>query len=228
MQSGRLRFILIIALLASNLLVGVASLWFLRAMEQRYTALFERSVPLLNNLRALTRELSTVQRLVRRVSDPHNEPAWASLIPQMVATSDAAKAHAVEISAMEALKGIPRGQALAVLGKEYDARVDQFLELARAGKLAESNQYNIATLRPYFDEYMDALDEVANQVERDGSDLRERYTQDTRRFSAVLLAFAGWPLLLGALLLVGTVLLVAGLLLYVFFPRFFAPQRPAG
>ena len=228
MQFGRLRFILIIALLASNLLVGVASLWFLRSMEQRYTALFERSVPLLNNLRALTRELSTVQRLVRRVSDPRNEPAWASLVPQMVATSDLAKAHATEISAMEALKAVPRGRSLATLSQEYDARVDHFLGLVQAGKLTESNEYNIATLRPYFDEYMDALDDVANQVERDGSDLRESYTRDTRRFSAVLLAFAGWPLLVGALLVLIIGLLVAGLLFSVFFPRLFAPKQPTG
>lgn len=227
MQFGRLRFILILALLASNLLVGVVSLFFLRSLEQRYTALFERSVPLINNLRTLTRELSTVQRLVRRISDPQHEPAWAALLPQMVAASDKARAHAQEISGMEALKEVSRGQALATLSQEYDARVDYFLNLIQTGKISEANQYNITTMRPYFDEYMDALDEVANQVEREGSDLRERYTKDTRRFSAVLLAFAGWPLVAVGVIIVAMALLVVGLLAAVFFPRFFSTKPTA-
>jgi hypothetical protein len=58
MQFGRLRFVLILALLASNLLVGVRSLFFLRSMNQRYTTLLERSVSPINGLRTLTRELS--------------------------------------------------------------------------------------------------------------------------------------------------------------------------
>ena len=75
MQFGRLRFVLILALLASNLLVGVLSLYFLRSMDQRYAALLDRSVPPINNLRTLTRELSIVQRLARRSVDPANETA---------------------------------------------------------------------------------------------------------------------------------------------------------
>src|SRR5258708_39557279 len=92
MQFGRLRFVLILALLASNLLVGVLSLLFLRSMEQRYAALFDRSLPLINNLRTLTRELSVVQRLARRISDPKYESAWASLLTLMHHASDNAKA----------------------------------------------------------------------------------------------------------------------------------------
>src|SRR5882762_4845709 len=123
MQFGRLRFILILALLASNLLVGVFSLFFLRSMEQRYAALFDRSVPLINNLRTLTRELSGVQRLARRISDPKNETAWAALLTQMADASDSAKTHAFEISAMESLKDSRHVTVMARFGREYDEKV---------------------------------------------------------------------------------------------------------
>jgi len=225
MQFGRLRFVLILALLASNLLVGVLSLLFLRSMEQRYTALFDRSLPLINNLRTLTRELSTVQRLARRISDPQNEAAWAPLLEQMNAASNQAKAHAFEISVMESLKDSRHVATMARFGREYDEQVDQFLALAGAGKIAESNQFNVDVLRPAYDRYMDAVDDAANYVEREGIDLRAQYAQDSRLFGGFLLAAAGWPLLAAAGLIVAMALLVIGLFAAVFFPRLFTTSR---
>ena len=227
MQFGRLRFVLILALLASNLIVGVLSLYFMRSMDQRYSALFDRSVPLINNLRTLTRELGHVQRLARRISDPKNEVAWSSLLTQMDEASNNAKAHGLEISAMELLKATPHLQAMVRLSREYDDKVDQFLALARAQKISEANQFNVEVLRPSYDRYMDVLDNVANYVEREGNDLRVSYAQDSRLFGGFLLAFAGWPLLAAAVIIVVMVLLVIGLFVAVFFPRLFASKSTA-
>ena len=227
MQFGRLRFVLILALLASNLLVGVLSLFFLRSMDQRYSALFDRSIPLINNLRTLTRELGGVQRLARRISDPKNEPDWASLLPQMADGSNQAKAHAQEIGGMVLLKETPHLGAMTSLSQEYDGKVDEFLILVRAQKFPEANQYNIEVLRPAYDRYMDVLDTVANYVEREGSDLRVRYAEDSRLFGGFLLAFAGWPLLVAMVIIAVMSLLVIGLFVAVFFPRLFASKSNA-
>jgi hypothetical protein len=228
MKFGRLRFVLILALLASNLLVGVLSLLFLRSMEQRYATLFDRSVPLINNLRTLTRELGAVQRLARRVSDPKNEPAWAALLPQMADGSGSARTHAIEISGMASLKDSRHVAALERFGRTYDEKVGEFLALARAEKIAEANRFNTEVLRPAYDEYMDVLDDVANFVEREGSDLRDRYAEDSRLFGGFLLAFAGWPLLAAGVIIVVMALLVIGLFVAVFFPKLFAPKQLAG
>jgi hypothetical protein len=227
MKFGRLRFVLILALLASNLLVGVLSLLFLRSMEQRYAALFDRSVPLINNLRTLTRELGAVQRLARRVSDPNNEAAWAALLPQMAEGSKSARAHALEISGMDSLKDSRHVAAMAGYGRAYDEKVNEFLALARTDRIAEANRFNIEVLRPAYDQYMDALDDAANFVEREGSDLRNQYAQDSRLFGGFLLAFAGWPLLAAAVIIVVMALLVIGLFVAVFFPKLFATKQPA-
>ena len=226
MQFGRLRFVLILALLASNLLVGVLSLLFLRSMEQRYAQLFDRSVPLINNLRTLTRELGGVQRLARRISDPKNETSWAELLKQMDEASNSAKTHAIEISVMESLKDSRHVATMARFGREYDEKVDQFLALAHAGKVAESNQFNIDVLRPAYDRYMDVVDDAANYVEREGVDLRARYAADSRLFGGFLLAAAGWPLLAAAGLVVVMALLVMGLFAAVFFPKLFTSKQP--
>jgi len=225
MQFGRLRFVLILALLASNLLVGVLSLLFLRSMDERYSTLLNSSVPVINNLRTLTRELSTVQRLARRVVDPENETAWKDLIPQMDEDSNNALARALEVSRLAMFKDTRHAGIIAKFGKEYDQKVDQFIALGRAGKLTEANKFNTEVLRPYYDNYQVALDAAADYVERQGNDLRDRYAQDSRLFGGFLLAFAGWPLLAAGVLVLVMGLLVIGLFAAVFFPKLFASKE---
>ncbi|HQY05107.1 MAG TPA: MCP four helix bundle domain-containing protein [Lacunisphaera sp.] len=227
MKFGRLRFVLILALLASNLLVGVLSLLFLRSMEQRYAALFDRSMPLINHLRTLTRELGAVQRLARRVADPKNEAAWAALLPQMAEGSKNARTHALEISGMTSLKDSRHVASMADSGRNYDEKVSEFLSLAREGKLTESNRFNSEVLRPAYDRYMEAVDDVADFVEREGNGLRARYAEDSRLFGGFLLAVAGWPLLAAGGIVVVMAVLVIGLFVAVFFPRLFAAKPAA-
>jgi hypothetical protein len=227
MKFGRLRFILFLALLASNLLIGVISLLYLRSMEQRYAALFDRSVPIVNHLRTLTRELGSVQRLARRISDPGNEPAWAALLPRMSDESDQARRHAIEITGLGSLRQSPHAAVITRAGQEYDQKVDQFLAMARAGRITELNVFNTETLRPVYDQYMDALDATGSYVEREGSDLRARYAQDSRLFGGFLLAFAGWPLLAAGVVILVMSLLIIGLFVAVFFPKLFVSKQPA-
>lgn len=227
MQFGRLRFVLILALLASNLLVGVLSLFFLRSMDQRYSALLDRSVAPINSLRTLTRELGAVQRFARRVIDPDNETAWADLLPQMDDASNAALAQAVEIARMDLIKDTRHRAIIEKFAKDYDQKVDRFLVLVRDRRFAEANKFNTDDLRPAYDNYQLALDAAADYVQRQGSDLRDSYAKDSRLFGGFLLAFAGWPLLAAAGLIVVMGLLVIGLFAAVFFPRLFAAKESA-
>ncbi|MES1195226.1 MAG: hypothetical protein ABUL65_04975, partial [Opitutus sp.] len=176
-----------VGLLVSNLAVGILSLFFLRSVNQRYALLFERSIPVVNNLRTLTRELGGIQRLARRVVDPSNEPNWKDLVPQMDDLSDKAKVHALEISNAELFKDTPHAAAIVTMGRDYDTKVDGFLALVHAGKLSEANHYNIEVLRPEYDNFQTTLDAAADYVESQGNNLRDRYTQDTRFFGGLLL-----------------------------------------
>src|SRR6187402_847660 len=148
MFSRRVRFWLVFGLLVSNLAVGVLSLFFLRSVNQRYALLFERSIPVVNDLRTLTRELGMVQRLARRVVDPEREPLWKELPQQMDDGSTRARVHAQDISNAELFKGTPHVDAIAAMCRDYDGKVDHLLGLIHAGKLAEANLYNIGTLLP--------------------------------------------------------------------------------
>jgi hypothetical protein len=215
---SRLKFWLMIGLLVSNLAVGVLSLYVLRSVNQRYTHLLDRSVPTLNGLRTLTRELSGVQRLARRIVDPDNERAWSDLLPQMDDASNLAQSHARDLARNEAFADSPLRGTLERFSIEYDQKVDAFLGLARAKKFDEANHYNFDVLRPCYDNYQNALDDAAEHVQQQGRDLRDRYAEDSRFFGGLLLAFAGWPLLAGLAAIVIMAVFIVGLLVSVFAP----------
>jgi hypothetical protein len=227
MFNRRFRFWLVVSLLVSNLAVGILSLYFLRSVNERYAALFERSIPVVNSLRTLTRELSFVQRLARRIIDPDNEPAWKELLPQMEDASRKALVHALDISNAELFRETGHTAAIVAMSREYDARVDEYLALARAGKLAQANQFNNEVLRPTYDNLQLRLDAAADHIEAQGNNLRDRYTQDTRFFGGLLLAFAGWPVLAAALGVFVLTILIVTLLLTIFTPSLGWQKRVA-
>lgn len=222
---SRLKFWLMIGLLVSNLAVGLLSLYVLRNVNQRYTHLLDRSVPTLNGLRTLSRELSAVQRLARRIVDPDNERSWADLMPQMEESSNLAQIHARDMARAEAFADTPLRGAIERYARDYDEKVDAFLALARAKKLEDANRYNTDVLRPFHDSYQNALDDAADHVQQQGRDLRDRYAEDSRFFSSLLLAFAGWPLLAGLAAVFVMAVLIVGLLVSVFAPGLMA-HRP--
>jgi hypothetical protein len=123
---------------------------------------------------------------------------------------------------MELFKDSRHAAAILKVSGEYDEKADRFLTLVRNQKLAEANQFNSQVLRPCYDEYQLILDSAADFVQQQGMHLRDRYAEDSRVFGGFLLAFAGWPLIAAGALIVMMGLLVAGLLVTVFFPRFFA------
>lgn len=227
---SRVKFWLMIGLLVSNLAVGLLSLYVLRSVDQRYAQLLDRSVPTLNSLRTLTRELSGVQRLARRIVDPGNERAWGELPVQMADASDVALGHARDLARAEPFADTPLRPALERLAGEYAEAVDAFLVLARAKKFEEANRHNTNVLRPCYDNYQTLLDDAAEHVQRQGRDLRDRYAEDTRFFGSLLLAFAGWPLLAGFAAVFIMAVLIVGLLISVFAPGLMVrkPAAPGG
>ena len=228
MLSRRVRFLVVVGLLIANLAVGILSLFFLRSVNQRYALLFERSIPVVNNLRTLTRELGMVQRLARRVVDPEREPTWKELPQKMNDWSTRAQVHALDISNVELFKGTPHVDAIAAVSRDYDSKVDHLLGLIHEGKLVEANQYNIENLLPAYDNYQLTLDAAADFVESQGSNLRNRYAQDSRFFGGLLLAFAGWPVIAAGVAVFVLALLIITLLVTIFAPELGWSRRGAG
>lgn len=224
---ARVKFWLTIGLLISNLTVGLLSLYVLRSVNRRYSQVIELGVPAMNNLRTLTRELSTVQRLARRIVDPEKEQNWGALVVQMDDTSNLVLERGRNLSGSEAFTDSSLPAALNRLAREYDANVDHFLELVRAHQMAEANRFNVDTLRPLYERYQDALDDAAQHIQQRGRDLRDRTDEDARFFGSLLLAFAGWPLFAGVAAALVMGVMIVGLLVSVFAPSLMTRKASA-
>jgi hypothetical protein len=219
MRPSPLRFWILAILLAANLVVGVLSLYFIRSVNERYAALFEDGAPAIYNLRTLTREVTGVQRLARRVTSPEHEPGWAELVPLMAEASERLDTRVQNVGAMRVLQDTPHPAAIRAISAEYAAHGQRFIELARGGRLAEAMEYNLAVLRPCHDRFQQTLDDAADRIEERGRNLRHRYARDSRFFGGVSLAFASVPIMavsVGALVVTA---LLGLLLLVVLNPR---------
>jgi hypothetical protein len=225
MLFNRLKSWLVVGLLVSNLAVGLLSLFYLNSINERYASLIDTNVPLINRLRTLTRELGNVQRYARRVVGPVDDREWASLVEEMDAASNTVRAHAAELSRVELFKDTRHAQTLVKFGRDYDDRADQFLVLVRQRKFDEANQFNAGVMRPLYDRYQLELDAAADFVQRQGTDLQARYAEESRWFSRLLLAFAGWPVVAVVLAIVPVVLFFLLLLLAILAPGF-GGRRP--
>jgi hypothetical protein len=219
MRRSPLRFWILAALLAANLVVGVLSLYFIRSVNDRYAALFEDGAPAIYNLRTLTREVTGVQRLARRVTSPEHEPEWAELVPLMAEARERLDTRVHDVGTMAVFQDTPHPAAIRAISAEYAAHGQRFLELARAGRLAEAMEFNLAVLRPCHDRFQQTLDAAADHIEEQGRNLRDRYAKDSRFFGVVSLAFASVPIVavsVGALVMTA---LLGLLLLVVLNPR---------
>jgi len=214
-----LRFWIFAGLLAANLVVGVLSLYFVRSVNGRYAALFEDGVPVIYNLRNLTREVTGVQRFARRIVTPEHEAAWASLPPQMTEARERLDLRVHDLGGLEIFKGTPHPAALAALNREYSDHVQQFLQLIAANRVAEASAFNLAELRPCHDRYQQAIDAAADYVELKGRDLSERYARDSRFFGGLSLAFASVPLVAVSIGVLVVTVLIGVLFLVIINPR---------
>jgi hypothetical protein len=214
-----LRYWVIAALLAANLVVGVLSLYFSRAVNARYAALFEDGVPAIYQLRTLTREVTGVQRLARRVITPEHEPAWAELPARMNDAREQLAVRVGDVGAMAIFQRTPHAAAIQAASREYDGEVRRFLAFAGENRLTEAAEFNLLVLRPCHDRFQQVIDHSADFVEAQGRDLRDRYARESRFFGGVSLAFASVPIVaLSAGILVMTVL-IGLLILVVINPR---------
>lgn len=219
MRRSSTRFWILAALLTANLVVGVLSLYFIRSVNERYAALFEDGVPAIYNLRTLTREITGVQRLARRITSPEREPRWADLVPEMVEACERLDTRVHDVGTISVLQNTDHPAAIRAVSEEYTTRALRFIQLARERRLVEAMEFNLAMLRPSHDRFQHALDAAADHIEEQGRDLRDRYAKDSRFFGGLSLAFASVPIVavsVGALVMTA---LLGLLLLVVLNPR---------
>lgn len=214
MASRQMRFIAtgLVALLVSNLVLGLLSFVFIRDIDQRYGQLLDRSLPVLNEVRSLSWEVTQVQRSINRFPQ-YDTPGRTILL----AHREMAMARASEL--LNSIKGRElANQFVDPLQRLNDAQAEimsasaQWFETIQAGDLATAQQINRTQVQPAYERHARILEQLAVLIEKNGTETNIAVSADAVRSGAIVLAIATWPLAAGllalALGLVGVFLLM--------------------
>lgn len=209
-----MRFIAVavVALLVSNLLLGVVSFMFIRDIDQRYGQLLDISLPVLNEVRSLSWEVTQVQRSINRY--PQYDPPGRN---ELLAKRGMATVRAAEL--LDKIKGRDLAEPLMdPLGKLEQTQATvmtasaRWLEAVESGDLARAQQINLTSLQPAYERHARELEQLAVLIEKTGAEANVAVSADAFKSRAIVMAIATWPLMAALLALalgvVGALLLM--------------------
>ena len=216
-NSARSLKLVITALIVSNILMGTVSVMLLRSLDRRYTEVINRTVPALNDLRALSAETFSTFRALGT-----NALFNAAPTKQVDALAQAGKAlekNKSVLASVVASEPFAQKPALASELREkaarFNAAAEELMQLFGAGKVTEANQCRENNLRPAFDVYLESIAVAADEVESAGLRDSDATTVTMEGFSKIMIGLASWPFLV-----IGGLLLVTGLFVLVLMVAF--------
>ena len=216
-NSARSLKLVIAALIVSNILMGTVSVMLLRSLDRRYTEVINRTVPALNDLRALSAETFATFRALGTNALFNAPPAkQVDALAQAGKALEKKKSVLASVVASEpfAQKPAPASD-LREKAARFNAAAEELMRLFGAGKVTEANQWRENSLRPAFDAYLESIAGAADEVESAGLKDSDATTVKMESFSKIMIGLAGWPFLV-----IGGLLLVTGLFVLVLMVAF--------
>ena len=212
-QASSLRSLkrLVVLLVVSNLALGVFSVYLLRTIDQRYSALIDRSVPVLNDLQTLTAQSANAMH--RTGPALLNAPAEnrADLLRDARTALDQDRGFRNRLVKGDWLSSRPDGKLeFQKAGDDFTRAASEVLRQVAGGQTEEASRLRETALRPAFDRYLAVTTRVADLLQAESQQTNLDYTAKTNSLSHLVLGLAGWPLLVFvALLLLVVVLVIA-------------------
>jgi hypothetical protein len=207
--------IVAICLIISNIAVGAAGYFIVREMNRSYSELLQSSLPALNTVRALSWQLSRVQRGINRLGDAHG-PERAALLQRQATDKDDADGllHQV-VASIDAV--VPPGtkDEIQAAHAAYTGAVGEWRALIAQDKPAEAAVLVVNKVRPAYDAYENLLDQLATVIHDNGITGNKKLSAQAGKLGGGLVLMASWPLWLGglAILFVGLSVTALGILL---------------
>ncbi len=191
----------LVALLVSNLVIGVLSFAFIQQIDQRYGQLLDSSLPLLNQIRALSWEVTQVQRSINRY--PQFDAAGRA---DLMSRRTKAMVRASELLNIIRNRDLPRPlrdslRQVEAFQAEIMAASTRWEGLVRSGDILAGQSVNLTVVQPTYEEHARVLEELATLVEKNGVEMNNLYSAQSGRSGAIMLAMAAWPFLAAAVTL---------------------------
>ncbi len=197
--------LLVLILVLSNIGLGAFSFYLLRTLDRNYSDLFDRSVPVLSDLQALTakaisamRSSNFAQLAAQSVPPPALlEQGRSAFLADRMLRETLLKAEWLSGSETERNEFRAAGDAFSKAGEEVLAAV-------AARPVAQATTLREERLRPAFERYVSALTKLSDVVETISARAGDAVSARTGSLSNVVLGIASWPVLLLAALLLLT------------------------
>ncbi|MEO8225077.1 MAG: hypothetical protein ABI661_09750 [Gammaproteobacteria bacterium] len=191
----------LVLLLVSNLVLGVVSFGFIQQLDQRYGQLLDNSLPLLNQVRALSWEVTQVQRSINRYPQYDADGRQGLMARRARAT-----VRASELLNLIRNRDLPRQLRepllqLETAQAEVTAASTRWEGQIRSGDLAAAQSTNLTAVQPAYEDHARILEDLALVIEKNGTEMNNLYSAGAGRSGTIVLAMAAWPFLAGLLAL---------------------------
>ncbi len=205
--------LLLLVLLVSNVGLGVLSFSLLRSVDQRYTELLERTVPLLNDLQTLTAKSVNAMRGTNPdgVARAFGDPASLSRFHAMVGDDRALREKILSRPWPTDL--ISGRDEIERVGQQFTQRCVETLDLQGKGDRVASLKIRDERLKPAFEDYLNTLTKVSDLVEANSDKVSEQFSGTASSFSKIVLGIGIWPIVAVGVLLVLTAVFLGVLML---------------
>lgn len=205
--------------------LGGFSAYLLRSLDADYSALFDRTVPLLSDLRLLGNDALSTQRALLSALLAESEE---SRVAPVARASNLMEAGAVlRRSLARGNFFTERAESFAVMdrkGAVYDAAAADVVALLKRRQLPEADRVRRERARPALDEYLGEIENVARSVEAHSQSVNDRISDSARSRSAIVVGVASLPLVIGTFVLLALAALVSFMVLIF---RRFGPEEEA-
>lgn len=194
--------------------LGLVSAYLLRSMDHDYSDLIDRSVPVLNEMRALSTSALSAQRSLLAGLLAEDDSRRAVAYTRVQAFIDTGRHIRRALGDREIFQS--SGTALKPLdraGSNYEEAVEEFLALAKNHRMTEAQAWRRAKVKPALDLYLTQLEIAARYVEDRSQKISDDYSDVARSRSAILIGFASLPILIGSIMLIVVVVVIVGMIL---------------
>lgn len=192
---------LVMLLVFLCLVMGGFCGYLLHAMDRDYNAMVQRSITAMNLLHKLTKSSLGTQRAVLAglvAGRLDNREEIVKSIGRSLADGRDARQ---ELRLSGVLDGPPNAfTAIESDARDYEAAVAEYLKLLAADRIDEANLVRHDKARVALNHYLDSIEKASHQLEADGLQAGEDYSDEVHRNSAVVLGLAGLPALFVAVI----------------------------
>lgn len=215
-SSNRRLKLLVGVLVISNLLLGCLSAYLLRSLDRNYSGLIDRGIPVLQEVRQLTKETVSMQRQALATMVAAEPVARREATQRLQVAIARQKNSLARLLQSDALVARPElSKTLRQSSQSYESDLATFLVHLEAGRRDEADKLRVESLRPSVNSYLDVIDEAAVAVETNGKEMTGLISDRVRTQSTILVGLASWPLLVG-LVIVVLIGLIIGLLVFIY------------